>query len=133
MTHRHHPWLQGRDPEFARMSLKPGLGYDFMHEVASTLLQYDYLGQGDVPVTLAHGKTQRLLGRYLRKKLRVMLGRDEKAIPDEKQKEEMRVLYMAALKDPQFVSIKSVLTALDDGRVASIEARAKIFAQRKTL
>lgn len=133
MTHRHHPWLQGRDPEFAQMSLKPGIGYGFMHEVASALLQYDYLGEGDVPVTLAHGKTQRLLGRYLRRKLRVMIGRDEKALPDEKRKEEMRSLYLASLKDPQFVSIKKVFVDQDTPRVISMEAREKIFKQRKKL
>lgn len=133
MTHRHHPWLNGRDPEFAQMSLKPGIGYDFMHEVASTLLQYDYLGEGDVPVTLSHGKTQRILGRYLRKKLRAMMGRDEKAPPNVVQEKEVRDLYVASLKNPQFVSIKTVLTAQSDGLVASQEARAKIFAKRKTL
>jgi len=133
MTHRHHPWLNGRDPEFAQMSLKPGIGYAFMHEVASTLLAHDYLGEGDVPVTLSHGKTQRLLGRYLRKKLRLMLGRDEKAIPDVKKQKEMRDLYMASLKDPQFVSIKNTLTEMDAGRVASMEARAEIFKKRGSL
>lgn len=133
MTHRHHPWLQGRDPEFAQMSLKPGIGYGFMHEVASTLLQYDYLGEGDVPVTLSHGKTQRLLGRYLRKKLRLMMGRDEKAPRNVEQEEEMRSLYIHSLKDPQFVTIKDTLTKMDDGKVASMEARAAIFKKRQTL
>lgn len=133
MTHRHHPWLKGRDPEFASMSLKPGIGYGFMHEVASTLLQYDYLGEGDVPVTLSHGKTQRLLGRYLRKSLRRMIGRDEKAPRNVEKEREMLDLYVASLKNPEFVSIKTVLTEMDAGRVASMEARAKIFDKRKTL
>lgn len=31
--------LNGRHPEFARMSLRPGIGADAMHEVASTLLK----------------------------------------------------------------------------------------------
>lgn len=133
MTHRHHPWLKGRDPEFAQPSLKPGIGYDFMHEVASVMLQYPIPGEGDVPVTLAHGKIQLPLGRYLRQKLRLMIGREQKAPPNEKQSAEMRDLYLAALKDPSFISIKQTLTKLDDQTVLNMEARAAIFKKRLSL
>lgn len=137
MTHRLHPWLKGRDPEFAQMSLKPGLGYDMMHEVASTLMQFnsERSCEGDVPVTLAHGKTQMPLGRYLRAKLRLMSGLGD-SVPDEVKlanQKKMHALYTDALRDPAFVSIKDVLTAVDDGKVAAMEARSRIFKKRNTL
>lgn len=75
--------LQGRYPEFARMSLKPGIGFGILGPLAMTLHQNglnDLLP--DVPSTLRHGKKEMPLGRYLRRKLRVELGRDEKC-PDQ--------------------------------------------------
>lgn len=71
-------WLAGRYPEFARMSLRPGIGADAMLDVAEALNTWEgakYVGEnGDVPAVLAmHGK--RLpLGRYLARKLREACG-----------------------------------------------------------
>lgn len=137
MTHRHHPWLNGRDPEFARMSLKPGLGYDMMFEVASTLMQFNCEAscEGDVPVTLAHGKTQMPLGRYLRAKLRLMSGLGDK-VPEAVSRantQKLHTLYKDALRDPSFVSIATHLSAMDDGAVANMEAKARIFKKRNSL
>jgi len=80
MTRWDDPRLGNRHPEFARMSLKPGIGHGALRRVAHTISRYDLLTpQGDVPVTLAHGTMQWPLGRYLRKKLRKELGLDETA------------------------------------------------------
>lgn len=80
MTAKDDKRLQGRHPEFARMSLKPGIGADFMHEVASAFLQFDLeTAQGDVPSTLRHGEKEYPLGRYLQAKLRSMTGYEEGA------------------------------------------------------
>lgn len=136
MTHRHHPWLEGRDPEFARMSLKPGLGYDFLHEIASTMMQFNLeLSEADVPVSLAHGKKQLPLGRYLRKNLRKLIGRDEKApahVTDQLS-QEMRYVYQNMLETKSHTYIGEALSAVDDGKVAAAEARAKIFKKRTSL
>lgn len=78
MTREDDARLKGRRPEFARMSLKPGLGHDFMFEVASTLLQYPKRldEMPDVPASLRmHGKKWPI-GRYLRRRLREFVGRD---------------------------------------------------------
>lgn len=87
--------LLGRYPEFARMSLRPGIGHGVLQHVAAQLLQHG-LGPGnlDVPSCLRHGKKLMPLGRYLRRKLRVMIGRDEVCPPEviNAIQEEMRSL-----------------------------------------
>lgn len=71
------PRLEGRLPEFARMSLRPAIGLFAMDDIASDLMSlqsYDdrYI---DVPLALSHGQKQMPLGRFLRRKLRERLGR----------------------------------------------------------
>lgn len=79
MTQKDDPRLGGRHPEFTRMSLRPGIGADFMDEVASTLLQHNLEDAlVDVPVALQHGGAKLPLGKYLRKRLRSRIGKDEK-------------------------------------------------------
>lgn len=81
MTSEDDPRLQGRHPEFARMSLKPGIGAAAMEAVAMSL-QTDHgmelVGTvGDVPSSLSHGQKQRPLGRYLKSVLRRKCGSEE--------------------------------------------------------
>lgn len=136
MTRRDDPRLEGKHPEFCRMSLRPGIGADAMYEVASSLLQYDlHKSQGDVPSALRHGSSPKPLGRYLTKKLRTMVGLDEKCPPETLQQkaQEMLPVLKAAQRDPENPSFKGQLVALSKTRVASIEARHKIFKQRKKL
>lgn len=84
--------LDGRPPEFSRMSLKPGIGADFMCEVADRVLKFDLEVDGDVPTQLQHGRDVRPLGRYLTRRLRKECGRDEKAPQEtlDKMGEELR-------------------------------------------
>lgn len=82
MTRPDNPVLQGRHPEFARMSLRPGIGAGAVPDVASAVMQYKYDAKvGDVPVDLRHGSAKLPLGRYLRRMLRVQCGLDENAPP----------------------------------------------------
>lgn len=78
MTKKHDPRLKGRYPEFARMSLRPGIGADAMLNVANALTTEqgceEILRTGDVPLALQHGLKKFPLGRYLRRKLREALG-----------------------------------------------------------
>lgn len=74
-------FLNGRHPEFARMSLKPGIGADAMSDVARSLLS-PYGAKlieetGDVPMALRAGQSNLPLGRYLRSKLREAYGFEE--------------------------------------------------------
>lgn len=117
------------------MSRKPGLGYDFMHEVASTILALpgEKIGT-DVPTTLQHGTRTLPLGRYLTRRLRTLTGRDEKA-PQAKLdeiKEELRPLREAAFDNSR--SFKEEVVKDGDQAVLNAETKSKIFGQkRKTL
>lgn len=126
--------LKGRPPEFARMSLRPGIGADAMWDVASTLLQYDLdETQVDVPDHLRVGPTGRPIGRYLRRKLRSMIGK-EVDTPDEilqAMAEDLRPLREAA-----FYASKSFAQAVVDaaeGERRNFYARQAVFKGRKTL
>lgn len=134
MTMRDDHRLKGREPEFARMSLKPGIGHDMMHEVASSLLQFNLeKTQVDVPSTLRHGNREMPLGRYLTKKLRSLVGKDEKA-PEaviKKIQQELSDVRKTAFDNSQ--SFASALKEANAPLVASFKARQKIFERKKTL
>lgn len=70
------PDTMGLRAPFARMSTRPGIGAGAMDDLASALLLSDYK-QPDVPTALHQGSTVFPLGRYLRKRLRKRIGRDE--------------------------------------------------------
>lgn len=138
MTRFDDPRLADRQPEFARMSLRPGIGAGFMDEVASTFLQFDLeRSQADVPSALRHGGRTLPLGRYLRRRLRKLVGRDENA-PQETLDEiarEMREVYEISSRNSQGgeVSPKKIAVKLGDQKVLQMEAKHKIFKERKTL
>lgn len=83
MTDSSDPRLEGRTPEFAQMSRKPGLGAWTVESIANSLtaslLEYHML---DVPQWLRVGapsdKQHLLLGRYMRRLIREELGWDGK-------------------------------------------------------
>lgn len=134
MTSKNDPRLNGRHPEFSRQSNRPGIGHDFMHEVASTLLGLEQ-EQPDVPSVLQHGMRKLPLGRYLRRKLRTMVGRDEKT-PEEitrQLSEELLPLRQAAKLDKENPSLKHQILQVNKGSIAQLENRQKIFKQRKSL
>lgn len=79
MTKKDDERLNGRHPEFARMSLKPGIGADAIPQIAHTFLTNsvaaDYLKkEGDVPVFLKTAGRSFPIGRYLRSRLQNELG-----------------------------------------------------------
>nr|UQB76404.1 replication associated protein [Flumine microvirus 13] len=69
MTHRLDPRLEGREPEFARMSLRPGIGAVALTPVISLLSRH----QRTVPGGLQYGGRMLPLGRYLRRLIAVRL------------------------------------------------------------
>ena len=116
--------LEGRLPEFARMSLRPGIGLGMMDELASTLMEHRLDEKMiDVPMTLQHGSKQWPLGRYLRRKLRARLGRDENTPWEEiqKRKDEMQPLRETAWNDQKKLS--EVYLETTEGKRIQIEAR----------
>lgn len=125
---------KGLTPEFQRVSLRPGLGLRVMHDVADRLLTYNLEKEiEDVPMSLQHGKFKLPLGRYLRCKLRRMIGRDEKCPPQvlEKVKAELLPLRQQAFNASS--SFAEAVVQANKGKRANVLARAKIKQPRKSL
>jgi len=124
--------LEGRFPEFARMSNRPGIGRDSMHEVASTILTYET----PLPSSLRHGKREKPLGRYLRNQLSVLCGHDQekrKEVEKSIREEELRPLRAAAREDKEVSTLSAQVLKANEGRRASVIARSKIYAQKGKL
>lgn len=76
--------FQDKHPEFARMSLRPGIGAPALDDVAGSLLKAHGGSMepgdiGDVPSTLRTGGRLYPVGKYLRGKLREKIGWEKKA------------------------------------------------------
>lgn len=120
--------LKGRYPEFARMSLRPGIGGDAVEQVARDMVGLESLP--DVPAMLRHGSSLLPLGRYLRRRLRVRLGRDinEPKAVSLARSEEMLPLRLVCIANSS--SYRQALIDVDSAVVARLEARLKIFKRR---
>lgn len=135
MTQSTDPRLEGRFPEFARMSLRPGIGGRFMDEVASTLLEHGLeKNEEDVPAQLQHGKRKWPLGRYLRQQLRVKIGK-EKNHPTAAYEQSLRLLPLqeAAKTDPINFSLSKQIMTQYEGSARNVIARSKLYKKRGTI
>lgn len=97
-----------------------------MHDLASTWLELGLdESRVDVPVTLAHGKSQWPLGRYLRRSLRTMIGKSpntpQAALDD--YAAQMQPLREAAFNNSR--SLKSEVLKSTLGKRIQIEAKMK--------
>lgn len=136
MTMRDDPRLDGRNPEFGTMSLRPGIGHSAMHEVASQLMKFNLdNSQADVPSALRHGSRLFPLGRYLRRSLRDLVGH-EKEVPEAVKKEmekEMLPVRMAARSSEEAPSLKQQIQKRDKGKIDRLIARHRIYKKRTTI
>lgn len=139
MTKEDDPRLEGRYPEFARMSLRPGIGAHAMDDVSRILYTKhgcrELAETGDVPATLMHGGKSFPLGRYLRRKLREKMDIPElgSATPFlQEQKEELSALF-ADKKATTPLHKSCILATAHQGKTRSIEVKYKIFQKDKTL
>lgn len=139
MTSKSDARLDGRHPEFARMSLRPGIGGDAMHEVASVLMQYALdESESDVPISLRHGSKLLPLGRYLRRRLREMVGK-EKNVPQnvlDALQAELRPMLDAAQELSVPYDVKKAFFAAKvaesyEGSTINAEARHRRFNRRR--
>lgn len=128
--------LLGRFPEFARMSLRPGLAAGAMDEYAKEYMRYGLeLSRVDVPAGMGHGRSVLPLGRYLRGKLRVACGQDAKAPQAalDQYEAEMLPLRLAARHDDNNPSFRSHVVTAGDGKRALLEARVGIYRKGRPL
>lgn len=132
LTKHDDPWLNGRYPEFSRMSRKPGLAFDFVEEIASTFLQHNLeKSEIDVPTTLRRSNKTMPLGRYLTRRLRTLVGRDVKT-PQQKLDEiqaEVQLVRETTWNTVQ--TVKQAMVEAGDQKVLNAETKQKIFGQRK--
>lgn len=139
LTQRGDSRLNGRHPEFARMSLKPGIGAGFMPEVASVVLHPSFPILTDVPTSLRHGTHVKPLGRYLTRLLRKQTGRDE-AAPLEVQEAvvaSLRPLRELALqvapKGLYRETFSALLQEANEGRYQQLLAKQRLFGKKREL
>lgn len=132
MTSKYDERLNGRHPEFARMSRKPGLGAPAIRAIADVVVRQGtkLLNEtGDVPVKLFGAKAKSIpLGRYLRRKLREEVGFEDIGAPQEtlrQQAEEMRALYESTGPNGYKAAV------IESNAIASLENRMKIRRSKK--
>lgn len=143
MTQKDDPRLQGRFPEFARMSLRPGIGALSVVQVAEALQNKhgwdEILRTGDVPLSLRHGRKNMPLGRYLRVKMREALEWEETGAQDNgmeafKKSAEMLTLYQNYLIGAERHTPFAVLQERKrQQRLLNREVRQQIYEKKGTL
>lgn len=139
--------LNGRYPEFARMSLRPGIGAPAIGSVASALQNkfgWDAIGvTGDVPSMLMHGRKTLPLGRYMRSRLRYEMNFEELGENEEaafKRSAKMLDMYKTFLLDteigaitgaPRYDLAKARKAEEDEQRVLNQASRYGMYDKRK--
>lgn len=142
MTGKDDIRLRGRYPEFARMSLRPGIGALAVDQIALALQNehgWDEIDRtGDVPLSLRHGVRDYPLGSYLRKKLREAMNFEDTSTPQSvtheisKEMCDMWANYQSKAEVAP-ISLKEVLIAVNKQKVRNMETRTKIFSKQRTL
>lgn len=128
--------LCGRYPEFARMSLKPGIGAGAMQSVGRALESEAGAAEvarlGDVPTQLRHSGKLYPLGRYLARRLRREVGLSEK--PPARRQELSSVFEAGLIRSGvDGVPLGKALMEAYQARWASVEGRFKISSSRRSL
>lgn len=133
MTRSDDPRLQGRLPEFARMSLRPGIGATAMWNVASELMRYNLEEARDVPLALRSGGKIAPIGRYLRGKVREMVGKDKKAPAWALQEAANKLSILRAYAFQANRSVASVFQEINQPYSDALQARLTIRGKHETL
>lgn len=144
LTNKDDPYvseqLNGRHPEFARMSLRPGIGAGFIEDLASTCLEFGLDTPDKLPSALRHGPKSRPLGSYLRNRLRERVGISKSDMTEynvKKAKEELQPLSESAYTNTsagfRAFAFKQKVIDAGTGKRQNLEAKTRIFKKRGTI
>lgn len=132
------PGLDGKHPEFARMSLRPGIGAGAAAEISDTLIKHRLDNAEHLPTSLRHGKLKYPVGRYIREKTRQQTGiskEELQAFLDENSDPKVRALREAAFANAppgsKAFAFKQALIDSAQGRITQIEQKHR--AKRKEI
>lgn len=134
--------LNGKVPEFARMSLKPGIGAKAMKVIADSIGDehlHSALVNGDVPAYVKQGIKKLNLGRYLKGVLREEVGMGTRKVPSwalAKFSSEMCRLYGDAYRaspDSASKSPRQVIVDYHNQKVLNLESRLRVKKQEKKI
>lgn len=136
--------LQGKYPEFARMSRRPGLGAAAMGIIAKSLCESGHgmaliEDTGDVPHEVRIGRRSIPLGRFLLRKLREAVGFTPEYISHIRQtgaydkSVEMLALLQGAQNNAPIGTVKEVYLKEIIQKVRQVEARSSLHRKRGSL
>lgn len=138
--------LKGRHPEFARMSLKPGIGAIAIKKLINFTAQSragNHVNKCiDAPVVLRNDGSMLSLGRYLRRKWREALGREAdppQSVVQEHYREMLR-MFQDGKEQAQkkgvpscFIDPKTIYLQRMAQQIKNLDAIAKIRQKEKSL
>lgn len=143
MTYKGADGLDGRHPEFARFSNRPGIGATAIQVIAGAMSSEAGLAEmertGDVPPALKMGGKSIPLGRYLRQKLRDELhfSEEDKLAVKQAWLDEKFVEMLRLQKDYEdhkaLVTHKQRWLKKKEGALINFEGRSKLYDQKKEL
>jgi len=137
MTKHEDERLGGHHPEFARMSLRPGLGAFAVPGIAEVLATragaQSIATTGDIPAVLRNENRMLPLGRYLRRKVREELGFEStggQAKPKADTLAEMSALFEASRSRAAYLTEKPFI---ERQKILQLEGKLKIWNKNETL
>lgn len=141
LTSHSDPRLQGRHPEFARMSNRPGLGAELVKELcksaAGTHLVAAIEANGDVPDHTQLGRKPIQFGRYLLNRFRKEAGLTDTYIQTLRQTKgaeialELLSVFQDRLVREEALSLKETHLQTVCQAIANAEAHFKIWQKQK--
>lgn len=141
MTAANDPRLRGRFPEFSRQSRggsqkgSVGIGAAGIPAMAEVIVRYCNPEElVDVPTALEQSHKPLVLGRYMRRKLRLALGLDE-GTPDEVLRqawyEQVLPLLEMAKANPSTPSLKEAFRSANQSYADTLAFKAETFERGK--
>jgi len=137
MTSADDKRLNGRYPEFARMSLRPGIGATAIPSIAESLNDSTgarYLAQNlDVPINLNQGRKTLPLGRYLRKGLRDAMGFNPSDRENQLREIQLRELQTLCPDPSTFKEYEKTKKQREKVVIRQLEGKSKIWKKKGSI